>query len=62
MIYDRVSWLQWSRTEGAASGKNKPEPLAPRLMGINDDEDSDLITFDSPEDYELQRKQILEGR
>lgn len=61
-IYDSLNLELWTKTKDATKGKNKPESLYKKLMGINDQtkKESKNMTFDSAEEYEKIRKKLLE--
>lgn len=61
-IYDALNLELWTKTKDATKGKNKPESLYKKLMGINDQtkKESKNMTFDSAEEYEKIRKKLLE--
>ena len=61
-IYDSLNLELWAKTKDATKGKNKPESLYKKLMGINDQtkKESKNMTFDSAEEYEKIRKKLLE--
>ena len=61
-IYDLLNLELWTKTKDATKGKNKPESLYKKLMGINDQakKESKNMTFDSAEEYEKIRKKLLE--
>lgn len=54
MIADRLAILQWFQTEDGHKGVNRPQLLAPMLLGQSDqseDKEKEYITFDSGEDF-----------
>ena len=61
-IYDALNFELWTKTKDATKGKNKPESLYKKLMGINDQakKESKNMTFESAEEYEKIRKKLLE--
>ena len=61
-IYDLLNLELWTKTKDATKGKNKPESLYKKLMGINDQakKESKNMTFNSAEEYEKIRKKLLE--
>ncbi len=62
LTYDAVNWLRWSRSKAAHDGEKPPERIYDKLLGIDKDtKDSDVVAFDSPEEFEAARKRILEG-
>lgn len=63
MIYDRVSILQWYQTEDGVQGINPPEQLTSKLLGMDNEnnEGSDLLSFDSGSAFDECREKILKG-
>lgn len=61
-IYDVLNLELWTKTKDATKGKNKPESLYKKLMGINDQtkKESKNMTFNSAEEYEKIRRELLE--
>lgn len=61
-IYDALNLELWTKTKDATKGKNKPESLYKKLMGINDQtkKESKNMAFSSAEEYEKIRKKLLE--
>ena len=55
---DRLSVLCWQRTKDGAKGKNKPKPLSEIMFKSK--EETDIQSFDSAEDFERHRKEIIE--
>lgn len=60
MIYDQVSWLKWAQTKDGQKGINHPEPLSKKLAGKMDT-DSETEGYESPEDFEAERRRLLKG-
>ena len=58
-ILDKLSLLVWSKTDDAQSGKNKPKSILLKMLGESTQEDREYMTFDSIEDFERMRNQIL---
>lgn len=61
-IYDLLNLELWTKTKDATKGKNKPESLYKKLMGINDQakKESKNMAFGSAEEYEKTRRELLE--
>lgn len=60
-ILDRLSLMVWQNTKDAVDGKNKPASILSCLMNIEENyQDKDLIIFNSSENFEKMRNQILE--
>lgn len=58
-IADRLSFIAWSKTKDAEKGRNRPPSILDILYGKDDNRD--LTTFNTKEDYEITRKKLLEG-
>lgn len=58
-ILDKLSLLLWSKTDDAQRGRNKPESILSKLLGTATQENREYMTFDSIEDFERMRNQIL---
>lgn len=55
---DRLALLVWMNSKDGAKGLNKPKAVLDQL--ITKVSDSDIESFDSPEEFERRRKEILE--
>lgn len=64
-IRDYLSLIWWSKTEDGSKNKNRPELISQHLMAnkttTNNDNNKDLISFNSSKDFERKRKEILGG-
>ena len=60
-ILDRLSALVWFKTEDGQKGRNRPTMILDSLMSNKKNNDSDVIVFDSGEDYEKRRNEILKN-
>jgi len=50
---DSLAFIAWSRTKAAEKGHGRPESLLMKLLGKDKASlTEDLLTFDTPEDYE----------
>lgn len=58
-IVDYLALLVWMQTKDGAEGRNKPKSLLEILM--NDDKETYEI-FNSAEEFENRRREIIEGR
>lgn len=59
-ISDKLSVLLWTKTKDAEKGKNYPKMIMDDLVDKPvKEKSSDSFVFDSGEDFELVRKQIL---
>ncbi len=59
-ILDKLSWLTWTKTKGAEKGINKPKSVLNALLGKRENE-QDIISFSTPEEYETVRERIKNG-
>ncbi|MGG5373529.1 DUF5361 domain-containing protein [Enterococcus sp. AZ196] len=59
-ISDRLSFLVWSKTKDAQKGKNRPTSIIEILNGKPASQKKEVV-FDSSEDFERMRLQLLEG-
>ena len=60
LVLDELRAIRWLQTSDAVDGRNRPESVAAALMG-EDERESKIIAFSSPEDYRAKREAILEG-
>lgn len=56
---DRLSVLAWQKTKDAKDGINLPESILSRLLGLEESRETEV--FDTPEDFERRREEILKG-
>lgn len=61
MIIDNLQFLVWSKTKDAEKGRNKPESLYKRLVGIEDKKRDELVSFKTIEEFEIYMTQIRGG-
>lgn len=61
LIYDKLSWLAWTKTKDAAKGRNCPEPLAAKLFRQENESENDIKSFENSEDFEKAKAKILTG-
>ena len=63
LTFDAVNWIRWAQSKLAHDGRDPPERIYDKLFGHgdNDNKDSDVVTFDSPEEFEAARRKIIEG-
>ena len=62
-IADRLGILAWQNTCYASNGKNIPsipKSLVERLIHPEKDDEPKITAFDTPEEFEAERKRILE--
>lgn len=60
MAVDALNILVWQQTEDGHKGRNAPERIARILLGEGE-EKKNIAAFDSPEDFERRRKEIIES-
>lgn len=58
-ILDRLSLLVWSKTKDAEKGRNRPSSLFDQMAGNN--EEDNLVTFESAEEFERKRRSLMKG-
>ena len=58
-ILDELRWLHWSKTKDAEKGRNVPKSLLDTV--INKKNESELTVFESAEEFEKCRANILKG-
>jgi len=61
MAVDALNILIWQQTENGHKGRNAPERIARFLLGEEKKENKNIASFDSPEEFERRRKEIIEG-
>ena len=59
-IVDRLGILAWQNTRDALKGQNVPESLVERLIHPEKAEKPKITAFDTPEEFEAARREILE--
>lgn len=58
-IADRVQVLVWQNTEDGQKGRNIPESITQKLLGVK--EDKPHMVFNTGADYEAYRRSIING-
>ena len=58
-ISDSLNELMWSKTKDGQKGINKPESMVAILTNKKQDKKDDVIIFDSGEDFEKMRNQLI---
>lgn len=56
---DCLRLMLWQNSRDGAKGVNRPESILDQLVGRNKQKNDELITFDTPEDFERLRTAIL---
>ena len=57
-IVDRISLLAWMNSKDGANGVNRPKSVLNELLGK--EEEKDIEAFNSPDDFERRRRELLE--
>lgn len=61
-IVDNLQFISWTKTKAAQKGNNKPESVFNKLMGFDKKNTKDeLMSFSSPEEFELWRRRKMKG-
>ena len=60
-ISDKLSMLVWFQTEDGQKGKNRPTMLTGLLTKSEPDNEKDVIVFNSGEEFEKRRKELMAG-
>lgn len=58
-VVDRLSVLAWMKTKDGANGMNPPKSILSHLLSEENISNSDIEAFDTPEDFERRRNEIL---
>lgn len=58
-IADYAALNVWAKTKDAKYGRNKPTPLRELIENANKKEESDIVGFDTPEEFERERQRII---
>ena len=60
-ITDSLAFIAWSKTEGAKNGTGRPQQILKRMLKAETKKD-DIVVFESGEEFEKERRRIIEGR
>lgn len=60
-ISDKLSTLVWFQTEDGQKGKNRPTSLINLLTNSKEESKKEVVVFDSGEDFEKTRNQLMVG-
>lgn len=52
LMYDRINWIAWTKTEAAQNGGTPPEPLFSKIYGEKTESPDDTRRFESPEQFQ----------
>lgn len=58
-IADRIQLLLWQNTEDGQKGRNIPESITEKLLGINNERDH--IVFNTGAEFEAYRERLING-
>lgn len=58
-IYDKVSWIAWSRSKDAQDGGHPPESLLSKIL--NRDLESNELIFNSGEEFDIYWEKAIRG-
>lgn len=59
MAVDYLALLHWAQTKDAMEGRNRPRSVVSLLLG-EVEQGSDVVTFETAEEFDAARKKILE--
>lgn len=59
MLVDRLNIMIWQGSADGQKGKNKPESLLDKIL--NGDKKSDIVAFDSGEDWQKEWEKRTKG-
>lgn len=59
LTVDKLAMLYWTKTKDAEKGRNRPASLFEVLSGKEKEPEADLETFESIEEFEARRKEII---
>lgn len=58
-IADRIQVLVWQNTEDGQKGRNIPESIVEKLLGVKDEREH--IVFNTGADFEAYRERLING-
>lgn len=61
-ILDGINLDNWTKTEDYRKGGERPQPVANALLGKESENQSDREVFETAEDFENERKRLMEGK
>ena len=59
VIADKLAMLVWLNSEDGRNNTNRPRSILAALSG--GDRENEVLSFDTPEEFEAQRERILSG-
>ena len=57
-IVDLLGLIWWSKTKDGQRGRNRPKSVFSAIQGTNE---SEVVAYDSPEEFNMARERILRG-
>lgn len=61
-IADSVNTLVWFNSEDGHKNRNRPKSIVESLLNPNKEETEEIETFDTPEEFETYKREILRKR
>lgn len=58
---DNLRLLWWAKTQDGQNGRNVPISVLSLLLGEENETEDDVIKFESGDDFEKTRKNLIEG-
>lgn len=58
-IFDNLNWLCWTHTKDAQHGNNQPVRILDLLTQKRKEDDSDIASFNTAEEFEQARSRLL---
>lgn len=60
-ILDGINIRNWMGIKSSGNEADKPQSVIRKLLGIEQEEEKDKVLFDTAEEYEQERRKLLEG-
>lgn len=57
---DSLAFIAWTKTDDAKHGRNRPQPIT-KILFDKTDKDSNIQAFNTPNDFERRREEIMKG-
>lgn len=61
-ILDGINLDNWTKTENYRNGEGRPQTMVNALLGKETENQSDRELFETAEDFENERKRLMEGK
>lgn len=61
LVLDGINFLCWTKTKDAQKGRNKPKSVFDKLMEEDSEKENELMSFETPEEFEAYMKGITEN-